>query len=365
MGPNMMEADTNDRARLISAVRDQYGCDIVIYSGPLFPPHDVNLAKLCRKSRKGKNCLLVLTTPGGIADAAYRIGRCLQRTYRTYHGEPKDQGKLIVYIPLYCKSAGTILVLGADEIIMSQVGELGPIDAQLLRHDETGERTSGLTAYDAFQLIEEHALSSFRRFFGSIRFDAETRLPTRLAAETAAHMTIGLFQPIGAQVDPMRSAEFNRSIRIAYEYGDRLKTKNVRDGAIEKLTASYPSHGFIIDRREAKELFETVRKPTQELELLGELIIREAIEGDVLDGVMATPIMRVENGTHDGMHGGKNAETNNTDATSDSGSSDVRTRKAEATDEAVGGAVDPGSKASGQARDVPQSPKVPRRGKPI
>ena len=48
------------------------------------------------------------------------------------------------YVDTVCKSAGTILALGADVIIMSQYAELGPIDVQLQKEDEVGESTSGL-----------------------------------------------------------------------------------------------------------------------------------------------------------------------------------------------------------------------------
>ena len=35
----------------------------------------------------------------------------------------------------HCKSAGTLLALGADEIIMSNLSELGPLDIQLPDRD--------------------------------------------------------------------------------------------------------------------------------------------------------------------------------------------------------------------------------------
>ena len=289
-----------DKKSLVQAVSDEHNADVLVYSGHLFQPSDINFASLVRAKRKAakkknKNCLLVLTTPGGSADCAYRIARCLQRSYRTYLGQEDERGALSIYVPLFCKSAGTILALGADAIIMSQLGELGPIDAQLLKPDEIGERTSGLTAVGSFQLVEKQALSSFRSFFLDMRFRPDLRFPTKLAAETAAEMTIGLFKPIVRQIDPMRFAEIERSIMIAYEYGRRLCTSNVEDGAVESLTVGYPSHGFIIDRREAKDLFRTVSKPSDGLEDLGGLIVEEALETNVLADVHARPIVEYLN----------------------------------------------------------------------
>src|SRR6266536_3755982 len=53
-------------------------------------------------------------------------------------------------------------------------------------------------------------------------------------------------------------------MRIAQEYGERIKTDNLKPGALESLIADYPSHEFVIDLEEARELFENVREPNQE-----------------------------------------------------------------------------------------------------
>lgn len=41
------------------------------------------------------------------------------------------------------------MCLGADKLIMSGNGELGPIDVQLFKQHEVGERESGLTPIQA------------------------------------------------------------------------------------------------------------------------------------------------------------------------------------------------------------------------
>jgi hypothetical protein len=45
-----------------------------------------------------------------------------------------------------------------------------------------------------------------------------------------------------------------------------VKGKNITPNALHLLGVGYPSHGFVIDRREAQRLFKLVREPT-ELEL--------------------------------------------------------------------------------------------------
>jgi ClpP class serine protease len=36
----------------------------------------------------------------------------------------------------YCKSAGTLIALGANELAFGEHGELGPLDVQIAKRDE-------------------------------------------------------------------------------------------------------------------------------------------------------------------------------------------------------------------------------------
>ncbi len=64
----------------------------------------------------------------------------------------------------------------------------------------------------------------------------------------------------------MKLAENEQSVKISKEYGERLSTKNVKKSALDILIAGYPSHTFVIDREEAKQLFENVEIPSDDLE---------------------------------------------------------------------------------------------------
>ena len=63
---------------------------------------------------------------------------------------------LRVIVPDFAKSAGTLIALGADWIVMSDTSELGPIDPQVIRSDSDGNRMahSVLSYLEAF---EHHA----------------------------------------------------------------------------------------------------------------------------------------------------------------------------------------------------------------
>jgi ClpP class serine protease len=109
--------------------------DIVLFNSGIERVRDRHAIKVLTERKKRKNVLLLLVTEGGDPDAAYRIARCLQDRYK----------KFSVLVAGYCKSAGTLLALGANELIFSENGELGPLDVQMEKKDELWEQESGLT----------------------------------------------------------------------------------------------------------------------------------------------------------------------------------------------------------------------------
>lgn len=145
----------------------------------------------------------------------------------------------------------------ADEIGIGDFGELGPLDVQVYKGSELQERSSGLDITEAMGAVTEHIKESFHLVL------KETRglgLSTKLSAEFAAQVSAAIASPLFGQLDPLRFGELQRLTRIAEEYGDRLNKYgvNLKPGALKRLIHGYPSHNFVIDRKEAKELFERV-----------------------------------------------------------------------------------------------------------
>jgi hypothetical protein len=165
-----------------------------------------------------------------------------------------------------CKSAGTLIAIAMDELAIGDLGELGPLDMQIVKSSELMENGSSLDIQQALGSILEQAQAAFRSTLMDIRKGAG--LSTRLAGEFASKMAVGLVEPLYAQVDPIRIGEHQRAMQITHEYGSRLNeySHNLKDGALEKLVASYPSHGFVIDRKEATMLFNRVSHLTSQEE---------------------------------------------------------------------------------------------------
>lgn len=237
---------------LAATLADGQHADILLYRGDITRSASDQLTAERRGRTSRLNVLLVLSTLGGSTDTAYRIARALRRNYE----------RVTVYIDDHCKTAGTLLALGADELVMSDFGELGPLDAQLITTVQLGDMSSGLAPVQALNALQAEALDFFQHCFVQLR--ARSGLTARLAADRAAEMVTGLFSPIYAQIDPAQLGDVERGMNTSRQYGARVKTANLRDGALEKLVTHYPSHDFAIDRDEAKELFHRVREPTAE-----------------------------------------------------------------------------------------------------
>jgi hypothetical protein len=75
----------------------------------------------------------MLHTPGGDVDAAEKLITMVQATV--------GSGELRVIVPDYAKSSGTLMAIGAKEILMSDSSELGTIDPQVPRNDGCGSKT--------------------------------------------------------------------------------------------------------------------------------------------------------------------------------------------------------------------------------
>ena len=250
------------KEEVIETVSGELEADIILYNGPIFRPTDSKFIEECLKRRRRKNVILLLVTPGGDADAAYRISRCLQSAYERF----------FLYVSGCCKSAGTLIALGAHELIISDHGELGPLDVQMSKKDELWETQSGLAVIDTLTTLRDNAFASFEYYFLEIKKRSNDAITSKTATELATEMTTGLFSPLYCQVDPLHIGEAGRAMSIASHYGQRLlnKGRNIELNALKFIITAYPSHGFVIDRQEASSLFKQVREPSKMETLLAE-----------------------------------------------------------------------------------------------
>jgi membrane-bound ClpP family serine protease len=189
------------------------GADVLLFNGQIGRHMDADFIRACVTRRRRDKVVLALVTPGGDADVAYRMARCLQTNY------PKG---VTIFVPGWCKSAGTLLAMGAHRLVFSDYGELGPLDIQIGKQDDLFEAGSGLDLDAALKQLERTAYEMFQNYMLAIENQSEGRITFRTASQISYRLVSRLLQNVYAQVDPMKMGETTRLMKIAKDYGERL-----------------------------------------------------------------------------------------------------------------------------------------------
>ena len=186
--------------------------------------------------KEKQNILLIIHSNGGRIEPAYLISKCCK----------EYSEKFVVSVPRKAKSAATLISLGADEIHMGIMSELGPIDPQF----------GGLPALGLSSAVEY------------------------LAGLCKSHPESGdmLAKYLSLTLDLRTLGYFERVSESAMQYAQRLlQGKNLPEGQnIYSVAATfvytYKDHSFVIDKDEAKQfLGDTIKTESDEYELGNEI----------------------------------------------------------------------------------------------
>ena len=119
-------ADRYHRQAVITQIQDCTGRTLICFvSGNKCVIDDDDImpfVDLLHNVQPNHDVDLLLHTKGGSVDAAEKLMGMLRSLVGT--------AKLRIIVPDFAKSAGTLMVLGADSVVMSDMSELGPIDPQ-------------------------------------------------------------------------------------------------------------------------------------------------------------------------------------------------------------------------------------------
>lgn len=205
---------------------------------------------------------VLIHSPGGSLTDCYRTARLFARYTNDWQA----------LVPAVASSGATLICLGSSEIIQSDIGQLGPIDPQVIskRHEKffEFERQSPLEAFQAVKYLREFALTSLD---SSMIFLLEHGVTPHLALEAANKFATELTRPVLAQVEPYDLGSFALDSKLATDYCRRIcdpadpKKKTQRAADYRALVENYPAHEFIIDAAEARSLGLNVREPSEEL----------------------------------------------------------------------------------------------------
>ena len=176
--------------------------------------------------------------------------------------------------------------VAADELVISDFGELGPLDLISQHPVIPGDGESGLALVHGLNAIRAEAQRSFEQYLSRFRARRTLGMTTRAAIEQASALAVGLMGPVFSQIDPLQVAEVERGMTTATLYVQRLGADHLKEGALDRLLTGYPSHDFVIDREEASDLLRTVRAPTDEeglfLTYLEPIVTARRLQGRML-----------------------------------------------------------------------------------
>lgn len=193
---------------------------------------------------------VLLDSSGGDIEAAYQLVNFMRRKCK----------KLRVFVPDWAKSAATLFTLGADEIWMSEVAELGPLDAQIPDPRDPDAYISALDEFRAIDYLRQHSFEIFDEF--SKLLVRRSRLRIANIIDRAIQYSTGILSPLYSQVDPLHFGGAHRSLENSIAYGMRVMSRHAYstwsqkriDALLKALTWAYSSHSFVIDYVEAKQL---------------------------------------------------------------------------------------------------------------
>jgi hypothetical protein len=128
-----MHAERYQRQAQIVELQKQSGNRLLCYvadKARITRDDTLGFVELLFNVKRNSNVDLLLHTGGGDIDAAEKSMSLLRNAVGT--------GRLRVIVPDFAKSAGTLMALAADAIVMSDSSELGPIDPQIALGDGRG-----------------------------------------------------------------------------------------------------------------------------------------------------------------------------------------------------------------------------------
>ena len=129
--------------RLANEIENKLSCDVMAIVGPIYPGVDdaVRQAIEVRKQRDNdtRTALgILLDTPGGIIEVVERMVTAIRHHY----------SEVTMIIPNRAMSAGTVLAMSGDRIMMDYFSCLGPIDPQIERNGKLVPALSYLVQFD-------------------------------------------------------------------------------------------------------------------------------------------------------------------------------------------------------------------------
>jgi hypothetical protein len=179
---------------------------------------------------------LFLYTRGGDLNVPWRLTNLLREYCK----------KLTVLIPFRAHSSGTLICMGADEIILGKMGELTSVDPSVANPFNPPDPTNPM-ARIPISVEDVNNFKNLARRFGIKDADAQN--------------STAMFLALTSKVDPLALGNVERTHnQIRKLVVDLLAlhppelSKEKADEIVDMLTVGLFSHAHMIDRKEAKKI---------------------------------------------------------------------------------------------------------------
>lgn len=196
--------------------------------------HSNRIYQAAKDLEKKSNILMIIQSGGGNIEPAYLISKTCKRL---------SKSKFNVVIPRKAKSAATLIALGANEIHMGLLSELGPIDPQF----------GGFPALGLSNAMEKIAAMSEKYPKASDMF-------AKYLTDNINIQHLGLFERINES-----ATQYASRLLEGKEFPDGHTAESLAD----HFTNHYKDHSFVIDADEASSLLgsKVVKESTKEYDL--------------------------------------------------------------------------------------------------
>ncbi|MDI6766953.1 MAG: ATP-dependent Clp protease proteolytic subunit [Bacteroidota bacterium] len=207
------------------------------------------LSKHLEKIGKTKKISLFLYTSGGDMLAPIRIVKIIRNHCDTFE----------VLVPYKAHSAGTLIALGADKIVMGKLGELTPVDPT------TGHPFNPQNPANPQQRLEV-SVEDLNSYF----------LFAKEKAGVKSNQMSDIYKMLVEKLHPLSIGNAYRAYRMAKLLTERLlslhmdkvKESQKIKKIINEITGDITIHAYPIDRDEAKELGLKIERPKTLIEQL-------------------------------------------------------------------------------------------------
>ncbi|MGD0294127.1 MAG: hypothetical protein ABSB30_09750 [Terracidiphilus sp.] len=233
----------------VTASRPPFGAQIGMDAIRIFRDQLGTLGKV-------KQLDLLLITRGGDTLVPLRLMSLLR----------EFASRVSVLVPYMAHSSGTLIALGADEIVMGAMGELGPVDPSvanqfnpILEADDQPGPANSVKPRPRIPISVEDVIS----YITFAKEDAGLDTEGMAQAHTA----------LTANVHPLAIGNILRTHKLIRHLAKKLLAMHMGDGEQEKigsivksLTENLYAHNYVITRTEAPQLGLKFASPTADVE---------------------------------------------------------------------------------------------------